>query len=309
MPGRPHRADGLETPEAGRGPRRSPLRTLARYARDAWRRAMNVTDRAQDPSGAPVPPGHLRIYYYRTRDLAGFVRARREARAEALSHGLKPGDRILDIGSGIGNLALALVELPHDGSYDGLEIHPEAVAWCRTAITTSHPRFRFHHADIFSSAYNPAGRLSASGYRFPFDDSRFDFVYLASVFTHMLPADVAHYLSEIARVLAPGGVCAASFFLLNDDRRAEVESGRSFMTFPCSDESGRARLHDRGRPEAAVAIEESFVLDAYERAGLVVQRVPRGDWWNGRADDQDVITAICSTMGRAHSSTVRAAGS
>jgi hypothetical protein len=33
-------------------------------------------------------------------------------------------------------------------------------------------------------------------------------------------------------VLAPGGTCAASFFLLNDERRQEVEAGRSFMPFP-----------------------------------------------------------------------------
>jgi SAM-dependent methyltransferase len=198
---------------------------------------------------------------------------------------------VLDIGSGIGNLALALAP-DLSGTYDGLEIHPEAVAWCRAAISSRYPRVRFQHADIFSSAYNPNGRLTAAGYRFPFADASFDFVYLGSVFTHMLPADVAHYLSEIGRVLAPGGTCAASVFLLNDGRRADVEAGRSFMRFPFVDRSGLARLHDAGRPEAAIAIEESFVIDACARAGLRVERIRRGDWWTGRADDQDVITAM-----------------
>lgn len=276
--------------------------------RSRIRRSLNVIDRAMDPTGAPVPPAHLRVYYYRTRDFSAFARARDAVRVEVLSHGLRPSDRVLEIGSGIGNLALAVAP-DRTGTYDGIEIQPEAVAWCQSAITSRYPRVRFHHADIFSSAYNPHGRLTADGFRFPFADASFDFVYLGSVFTHMLPADVAHYVAEIGRVLTPGGTTAASFFLLDEDRRAAVDAGRSFIPFPFADESGRARLHDRERPEAAIAIDETFVLAAYSRAGLAVERIRRGDWWNGSADDQDVITAICGTMGRAHSSTVRAAGS
>jgi SAM-dependent methyltransferase len=263
-------------------------RRIAGRLRGAQQRSLNLFDRASDPSGAPVPPAHLRAYYYRTRDLAAFVRARDGVRTEVLTHGLTPADRILDIGSGIGNLALALID-SHQATYDGVEINPEAAAWCRSAISPRNPRFRFHHADIAGGAYNPGGRLTASTYRFPFDDGSFDFVYLGSVFTHMLPADVEHYLREIGRVLAPGATCVASFFLLNDDRRTDVEAGLSFMPFPFAIED--ARLHDRDRPEAAIVIEERFVTDAYTQAGLTVMRIRRGAWWNGRADDQDVVTA------------------
>ena len=44
-------------------------------------------------------------------------------------------------------------------------------------------------------------------------------------------------------------------------------------------------------PEAAIALEETFVLEACAAAGLQVRRIRRGEWWNGKADDQDVITA------------------
>ena len=271
--------------------RRPLYRRVGGRVRAILRRSLNLIDRASDPTGAPVPPADLRIFYYRSRDLSAFIHARDAVRTEVLTHGLKPSDRVLDIGSGIGNLALALTG-HHQGRYDGVEIHPQAVTWCQAAITGRYPRFRFHHADIFSGAYNPAGRISASSYRFPFADGRFDFVFLGSVFTHMLPDEVAHYLREIGRVLAPGGTCAASFFLLNDDRRADVVAGRSFLAFPCAIENGR--LHDDGRPEAAVTIEEGFVRDAYTRAALRVEKIRRGNWWNGRADDQDVITATRS---------------
>src|SRR5215831_18384356 len=206
-------------------------RRIAGRLRTAQRRSLNVFDRASDPSGAPVPPADLRAYYYRTRDLAAFTRARDAVRVEVLTHGLKPTDRVLDIGSGIGNLALALIDT-HQSTYDGVEINPDAAAWCRRAITPRNQRFRFHHADVAGGAYNPSGRLTAAAYRFPFAGASFDFVFLGSVFTHMLPADVAHYVAEIGRVLAPGGTCAASFFLLNDDRASAVAQGRSFMPFP-----------------------------------------------------------------------------
>jgi SAM-dependent methyltransferase len=237
-----------------------------------------------------LPPAHLRIYYYRTWDPVAFVRAAENARAELLTRGLRPEHRVLDIGSGIGNLAIGLTGYLR-GSYDGLEIHPEAVAWCQQEITPQHPAFRFHRADVASRAYNPHGRTPASQYTFPFADRSFDFVLLGSVFTHMLPPEVEQYLREISRVLADSGTCVASFFLVNDATRSGVETGTSFMSFGVRHESGVCYLHDAAVPEAAVAFEEAFVRDAYERAGLRIHDIHRGGWWSGEADAQDVVTS------------------
>jgi SAM-dependent methyltransferase len=219
-----------------------------------------------------------------------FTRACETARTELISHGLRPEHRILDVGSGVGNLALGLAAYLR-GGYEGIDIHPAAVAWCQTAISPRHPTFRFHHADLASDAYNPRGSIPATTYRFPFGDCDFDFVFLGSVFTHMLPDAVEHYLREIARVLRPGGVCVASYFLLNDNTRGAVEAGRSFMAFPAVHDSRLCRLHDTAKPEAAVALEEAFVRRAYEQVGLDIDNIRRGLWSSGRLDDQDVVRA------------------
>ena len=238
-----------------------------------------------------LPPAHLRIYYYRTWNPQAFTRAGENARAELMSRGLRPEHRVLDIGSGIGNLASSLIGYLR-GGYDGIEIHPEAIAWCQKAITPRYPGFRFHRADLASIAYNPNGSASASTYRFPFPNHRFDFILLGSVFTHMLPDGVEQYVREISRLLAPGGVCVASFFLLNQETRAGVNSGRSFMSFEFEHASGVCRLHDPKKPEAAVAFDEAFVRRVHEDAGLRIQDVRRGKWWSGEAHDQDVLTVV-----------------
>ena len=267
-----------------------------------WRRAAKQTklllyrcltpiDRIwQRNTSAILPPAHLRLYYYGTLQPARFARSCETAALELTSRGLKPEHRVLDIGSGLGNLALGLTSYLQ-GGYHGVEVHPEAARWCQTAITVRHPHFEFHHADLVSKAYNPHGRLSPAAYRFPFDDHTFDFVFLSSVFTHMLPDDVEHYVREISRLLAPGGTCVESYFLLNEQTRRGVEEGLSFMSFDVRHASGLCRLHDANTPEAAVALDETFVQRVHDQTGLRIQDVRRGGWWNGEAHQQDVITS------------------
>jgi SAM-dependent methyltransferase len=237
-----------------------------------------------------LPPVHLRVYYYGSTKPRVFERMCQTVRAEVISRGLLPNHRLLDIGSGIGNLPIGLLDYLR-GGYDGVEIHPEAVAWCQQTITPRHSSFRFHRADISSRAYNATGIQLPSTYRFPFSDQSFDFIMLASVFTHMQPGDVAHYVREIARLLKPSGVCVASYLLINDERRPAIEADRSFMSFGIVHPSGLCRLHDATIPEAAVALEEDFVIRIHEDAGLAIRDIRRGEWWNGEAHDQDVLTA------------------
>jgi len=205
---------------------------------------------------------------------------------------LQPQDRVLDVGCGIGRVALPLLDvLMPPGSYDGFDIVPHAIRWCAEHITVRAPHFRFVLADVFNGDYNPRGRQSAARYRFPYENGAFDVVLATSVFTHMPAPDVDNYLREIARVLAPGGRCLVTWFLLNDESKALLRAGKSVLDFRHPVEHGLTI--DAHNPARAVAYDEPFVTALYRTCGLSLQPVLRGQWC-GRAtfvSGQDICIA------------------
>ena len=128
---------------------------------------------------------------------------------------LKPNETILDVGCGIGRAAIPLTEYLTNGIYEGFDIAEFCINWCQSKITSKYPNFKFKWANIFNSIYNYKGKEKADKYKFPYNDNTFDFVFLNSVFTHMLSKDVENYLSEISRVLKKDGRCFISYFLLD----------------------------------------------------------------------------------------------
>src|SRR4051795_4523773 len=133
--------------------------------------------------------------------------------------GLTPADRVLDVGSGVGRVAIPLTGYLHSsGSYDGFDVVGRAVNWCRRHITKCHPNFRFHHVKVRNSEYRGSGAAAAE-FRFPFNDASFDFAFATSLFTHLMLVETRRYLQQAARVLAPGGRLLATFFLLNEHSR------------------------------------------------------------------------------------------
>lgn len=124
--------------------------------------------------------------------------------------GLTSSSSVLDVGCGAGRIALPLQSELTSGRYVGFDCCLESIDWCRENIK----QFSFIHADIQNELYNPRGAIPASRYSFPETLNGFDVVLLASVFTHMLPQDVAHYLQEIHRVLNSSGCCLATAFIV-----------------------------------------------------------------------------------------------
>ena len=209
--------------------------------------------------------------------------------------GLRPHHRVLDVGSGTARMARPLTKYLEGGSYDGIEVVAASVEWCRKTYASRFPHFRFHHADLCNSFYNPGGRYKASEYRFPFADESFDFVFLTSIFSHMLPKDMENYLSEVARVLKPGGRSFITYFLLNVESLKLIAAGLSSYDFRY--ELPGCRIQDKNFPEAVVAYDENRIRELYSIFGLDICDSIYYGWWCGRKNglsQQEVITAAKS---------------
>lgn len=191
--------------------------------------------------------------------------------------GLKPSDRVLDVGSGIGRKTLPLLEFLTTGSYEGIDPIEKQVAWCSERITSRYPRFRFRRVDLWSKHYNPKGTIRPSEYLFPFGDSEFDFVILGSIFTHMFTEDVLHYISELSRLLRPGGKGFVTFFLLNAESEALISGHRSSQNLVYELENG-SRADNTNRLETAVGHQESFVAEAFQSHGIKMEVTDYGSW-------------------------------
>ena len=204
---------------------------------------------------------------------------------------LSPGEDVLEIGCGSGRIALALTSwLDHGGSYTGVEIVKPSVEWCAKNISARFPNFHFVHADLYNKRYNPTSTVLAREYSFPFPDSSFDFVYLTSVFTHLLPEDLEHYLSEIRRLMRSDGRTLVTCFLLNATQRDLAKQGKNAIDFFALD--SHCRVRDFDVPESAVAYEEEYLLGLFEDQGLSLAQPVRYGTWSGRSNGlsfQDIL--------------------
>jgi SAM-dependent methyltransferase len=106
-----------------------------------------------------------------------------ELRRAFLLDGIRPGDRVLDLGSGAGDFT---AEIARSGARPvGVEVAKAALDRARNR----HPALDFRLAPI-------DGPL-------PLEDGEFEVVWSSEVIEHV--ADTARWLSEVRRVLTPGG--------------------------------------------------------------------------------------------------------
>jgi len=208
--------------------------------------------------------------------------------------GLVASSRVLDIGCGCGMLELELERALTEGECFGIDIHGPSIAWATRTIQQRAKNFHFIHADIYNAAYWPSGKLTARQFLDGIDIGQFDLVFAKSLFTHMLPDELDVYIGKIARWLRPAGKALLTFFLTNPIQEELAKRGKNQIEFTAPCEPGPYRVRHRNAPTAAVAYEESYILEVFQKHGLRTKIPADYGTWSGRTDGlsfQDILVA------------------
>ncbi|GEN73172.1 class I SAM-dependent methyltransferase [Chryseobacterium lathyri] len=200
--------------------------------------------------------------------------------------GLQNTDHVLDVGCGIGRTAVALTGTIDKGTYDGFDAVEKGINWCNKHIGKKHPNFKFQFTPIYNDLYNTFSQ-KAESFTFPYDELRFDKVFLFSVFTHMQIPEIKRYLSEISRVLKNDGQCLATFFLYD-------ETQKEYGTMPFPHQYEGYRLMDDKVTAANIAVSIPLLNEMAAEAGLKVTTIKGGFWRNdvekeGADEFQDIV--------------------
>ena len=204
---------------------------------------------------------------------------------------ITPDSSILDIGSGIGRMAVPFTNyLSNKGSYEGFDIVKIGVDWCKQNISSKYPNFNFKLIPLKNDLYLSDTNNTAENLVFPYKNDSFDFVFLTSVFTHMLPNDVKNYISEINRVLKPNKKFFATFFILDEiSKNAMISKGTKQFPYEMENYS----LMDKTVKEANVAYNKEYIINLLNENDFEVVQFLRGNWSGTPSDiidlHQDII--------------------
>ena len=193
--------------------------------------------------------------------------------------GLCPEHQVLEPGCGPGRNARLIAPFldPERGAFAGFDLSEPAIDWANESIAKQFPNAQFTYANIKNSLYNPSGDILASEYQFPYEDERFDVVFLPSVFTHMDQEGFERYVAEIHRVMKPGGRLLSWHFLVDETR----------FELACRGEIGGyeiTRLNDclwvptHQESAAFVFYDSQYVLETLRVAGFRTHALMRGMW-------------------------------
>jgi SAM-dependent methyltransferase len=233
-------------------------------------------------TSVPLPPENLR---FMNEDDEKYRRVGDELVDDLRTQaGLTERSVVIDVGSGYGRVAHALIRQGFQGRYRGFDILPRHIAWCIENLTRDN--IKFSHLDIKNDRYNPKGELDARSVNLGLGKGSVDVVLATSVFTHMWPDEITNYLAQISRALRSGGRAYLTFFLLNDSWKALDAAGKAkAYPLPHFSPEGNYRYMNPENPLHVIAFSEDWLADQFTVVGLDVEQVCLGQW-AGRSDAQ-----------------------
>jgi SAM-dependent methyltransferase len=125
----------------------------------------------------------------------------------AVSHGLKPDMRMLEIGCGNLRAGRLFIDYLDAGNYYGLDISPDILIAAQETIADHDLRAKLPHLTLVKNL-----RLGF------LPDAAFDFVHAHSVFSHSPVEVIDECLAHVGRIMTPGG-----FFDFTFDRTEGAE--------------------------------------------------------------------------------------
>jgi SAM-dependent methyltransferase len=188
-------------------------------------------------------------------------------------HLLNEQSNVLDIGSGIGRIAIPLTGFLK-GDYQGFDVVSQGVDWCSKHISVRFTNFHFRHVELFNDLYTSSGP-DAADYIFPYQSDQFDFACAISVFTHMLPQETANYFAQARRVLKTGGYLVATFYILDAESITMMDRNPGFK-FPY--QYGEHALMDRDVQSANLAYRREFIERLIKESGFRIETEVKGSW-------------------------------
>jgi SAM-dependent methyltransferase len=211
--------------------------------------------------------------------------------------GLRAHERVLDVGCGIGRMAVPLTQYldPDTARYVGIDPASAGIQWCTRNIGSVYPNFRFMHLDIANALYNPDGYIRGTEIALPFANGSFDFAIMTSVVTHLPSEEILPYFREISRLMELGGRLFLSAFVIAPDRGEGLIPRVAFRR----DGEGPAWYGNPQAPLAAVAFDDGFLDRALETAGFEIALKRFGHWrgGNGAPHYQDFFVAVKTSRG------------
>lgn len=205
--------------------------------------------------------------------------------------GLDHSRWIVEVGCGFGQRAIPLIDqLRMDARYLGIDRSDEAIRWAQNTVSPASPNFSFDCMDL--------GVEGPALAKLPVEENSQDLVIVATTFTDIWPEPLAQCLKEFARVLRPGGIVYAGFYVIRPglieylNRHGSTDDRD--LTFMDMVERG-FYLEDPGLPHAPKGYSPRRLGTLARRARMVPTRFIKGGWAGDGHNEIDGPDAVILT--------------